>query len=73
MVPEAVAGLVAGGYAGANVTIPHKVAVIQHLDGLGLGDADRGANGSGALPREKARRSGARLDATLAQGGGALN
>ena len=30
--PEAVAGLVAGGYAGANVTIPHKQAVVELCD-----------------------------------------
>jgi shikimate dehydrogenase len=30
--PEAVAGLVAGGYAGANVTIPHKEAVVDLCD-----------------------------------------
>ena len=29
---EAVAGLVAGGYAGANVTIPHKEAVVELCD-----------------------------------------
>jgi shikimate dehydrogenase len=29
---EAVAGLVAGGYAGANVTIPHKQAVVELCD-----------------------------------------
>jgi shikimate dehydrogenase len=30
--PDAVAGLVAGGYAGANVTIPHKQAVVELCD-----------------------------------------
>lgn len=30
----AVAGLREPGYAGANVTIPHKVRVMEHLDGL---------------------------------------
>lgn len=37
--PEGLAAAVAGaramGFAGFNCTIPHKVAVIQHLDGLG--------------------------------------
>jgi len=32
---EAVAGARAMGFAGFNCTIPHKVAVIEHLDGLG--------------------------------------
>lgn len=32
---EAVAGARAMGWAGFNCSIPHKVAVIQHLDGLG--------------------------------------
>jgi shikimate dehydrogenase len=32
--PEAVAGLREPDVAGANVTIPHKQAVMQHLDGL---------------------------------------
>lgn len=32
--PNAVAGIRALGIQGANVTIPHKVAVIPHLDGL---------------------------------------
>ena len=31
---RAVAGLRALGFAGANVTIPHKQAIIEHLDGL---------------------------------------
>ena len=31
---RAVAGLRAVGFAGANVTIPHKQAIIEHLDGL---------------------------------------
>ena len=31
---QAVAGLRAVGFVGANVTIPHKQAVIEHLDGL---------------------------------------
>lgn len=33
--PAAVAGARAMGFAGFNLTIPHKVAVIPHLDGLG--------------------------------------
>lgn len=32
---DAVAGARAMGWAGFNCSIPHKVAVIQHLDGLG--------------------------------------
>lgn len=32
---DAVGGMRAMGFAGFNCTIPHKVAVIQHLDGLG--------------------------------------
>lgn len=32
---DAVAGARAMGFAGFNCTLPHKVAVIQHLDGLG--------------------------------------
>src|SRR5262249_60875525 len=32
---DAVRGARAMGFAGFNCTIPHKVAVIQHLDGLG--------------------------------------
>ena len=32
---EAVAGARAMGFAGFNCTLPHKVAVIEHLDGLG--------------------------------------
>ncbi|MCA9227376.1 MAG: shikimate dehydrogenase, partial [Planctomycetales bacterium] len=31
---EAIAGLRAMGFQGGNFTIPHKVAVIEHLDGL---------------------------------------
>lgn len=33
--PAAVAGARAMGFAGFNLTIPHKVAVIEHLNGLG--------------------------------------
>ena len=32
--PAAVAGMRAMGFRGGNFTIPHKVAVIEHLDGL---------------------------------------
>lgn len=39
----AVAGARAMGFAGFNCTIPHKVAVIQHLDGLGESAALMGA------------------------------
>jgi len=41
--PSAVAALRRPGYAGANVTIPHKVAVIPLLDGLDAGAAATGA------------------------------
>ncbi len=39
----AVAGARAMGFAGFNCTIPHKVAVIEHLDGLGESAALMGA------------------------------
>jgi shikimate dehydrogenase len=39
----AVAGAKAMGFAGFNCTIPHKVAVIKHLDGLGESAAVMGA------------------------------
>src|SRR5262249_24614873 len=40
---DAVRGARAMGFAGFNCTIPHKVAVIQHLDGLGESAALMGA------------------------------
>ena len=40
---EAVSGARAMGFAGFNCTIPHKVAVIAHLDGLGESAAIMGA------------------------------
>jgi shikimate dehydrogenase len=44
LVGEAVRGLVATGFAGANVTIPHKEAVIEHCDEL-----DEVAKGAGSV------------------------
>lgn len=41
--PAAVAGARAFGFRGFNCTIPHKVAVIEHLDGLGESAALMGA------------------------------
>jgi shikimate dehydrogenase len=41
--PAAVAGARAFGFRGFNCTIPHKVAVIEHLDGLGPSAALMGA------------------------------
>jgi shikimate dehydrogenase len=41
--PAAVAGARAFGFQGFNCTIPHKVAVIEHLDGLGESAALMGA------------------------------
>lgn len=41
--PAAVAGARAFGFQGFNCTIPHKVAVIEHLDGLGDSAALMGA------------------------------
>ena len=38
---DAVRGARAMGWAGFNCSLPHKVAVIQHLDGLGESAADR--------------------------------
>jgi shikimate dehydrogenase len=52
--PSAVAALRTPGYAGANVTIPHKVAVIPLLDGL-----DEEAAATGAV--NTIRRDGDRL------------
>jgi shikimate dehydrogenase len=40
---DAVAGAKAMGYKGFNCTLPHKVAVIEHLDGLGESAAIMGA------------------------------
>tara|TARA_R110002111_G_scaffold255157_1_gene321249 strand:- start:34661 stop:35521 length:861 start_codon:yes stop_codon:yes gene_type:complete len=40
---QAVGGLRAMGFRGANLTIPHKVAVIQHLDGISDAAAMMGA------------------------------
>lgn len=40
---DAVRGVRAMGFAGFNCTIPHKVAVIQHLDGLGESASVMGA------------------------------
>ena len=34
---KAVAGAAAMGFVGFNCSLPHKVSVIDHLDGLGLG------------------------------------
>ena len=36
---DAVRGARAMGFAGFNCTIPHKIAIIPHLDGLGEADA----------------------------------
>ena len=52
--PAAVAGARAYGFQGFNCTIPHKVAVIEHLDGLGESASLMGAvncvvNRNGAL------------------------
>lgn len=41
--PDAVRGAKAMGFRGFNCTIPHKVAVIQHLDGLGESASVMGA------------------------------
>lgn len=41
--PAAMAGFRAMGFRGANFTIPHKVAVIEHLDGLSEGAELMGA------------------------------
>lgn len=43
LLPQAVAGLKALGFTGANVTIPHKVAVIEYLDELDASAAMVGA------------------------------
>ena len=40
---DAVRGARAQGFAGFNCSLPHKVAVIQHLDGLGESAAIMGA------------------------------
>ncbi len=60
---DAVAGARAMGWAGFNCSIPHKVAVIQHLDGLGesaeiIGAVNtivrRGDNSSARTPTARA-------------------
>ena len=54
---DAVRGARAMGWAGFNCSIPHKVAVIDHLDGLGeSADGDRG----GQLRRAARRAAGRR-------------
>ena len=54
---EAVRGARAMGWAGFNCSIPHKVAVIEHLDGLGESAAIIGAvnchNSSAKIPTGK--------------------
>ena len=68
---DAVRGARAMGWAGFNCSLPHKVAVIEHLDGLGESAAIIGAvncvvRRDGALDRREHRRPG--LPASLRDG-----
>ncbi len=59
---EVVAGLRGVGFLGANVTIPHKQAVIEHLDGLS--EESRFTGSVNTLYREGDRLMGTTTDAT---------
>ena len=65
--PEALADAVRGaramGWVGFNCSMPHKVAVIEHLDGLGesaalIGAVNTAVRRDGALDRREHRRPG---------------
>ena len=62
---DAVRGARAMGWVGFNCSIPHKVAVIEHLDGLGesaavIGAVNCAVRRDGALDRREHRRPGLR-------------
>jgi len=63
---EAVQGLAAGGFAGANVTAPHKVAVLELCNELD--EAAKGAESVNTLAIENGRIHGASTDAQALDG-----
>ncbi|MDQ2911038.1 MAG: shikimate dehydrogenase [Actinomycetota bacterium] len=63
---EAVAGLVAGGYAGANVTIPHKQAVVELCDEVE--DFARRAGSVNTLVIREERVQGSSTDGAVLDG-----